>query len=399
MEKTVEENSISSKRLAYSIGVFVLFLFGEAGLCLGQEMLLDRLFCLCIIDIVFCLVFVLALLKHRLSGKLPQKHSANYKKVFLSFVLAWCVILLGMFCPACFAPMLLVGVFLYPSMEEGLAIGGGMVMLLLYSITRSSSLYEVVCYGLLLICGVLLADYLKEKQKDILLGIHVIYFLLGFLLPVIFYYLANHTITMKQVLFGLGDGILYSLLLVTVVPWFLQRNQLELEKSYTLFLKDTYPLVQDIRHYSLAEYNHGKRVSRLAGVCADEIGANVPCAMMAGFYYRLGKMEGEPEIDNALRLANNHCFPMDVMAIMEEYGGILRLPQTPESAIVHMVDALVTKIELLDQDTMSSTWNQDMVIYQTLNELSQNGMYDEAGISINQFLHIREKLVREDSLL
>ena len=64
-----------------------------------------------------------------------------------------------------------------------------------------------------------------------------------------------------------------------------------------------------------------------------------------------------------------------------------------------MVDALVTKIELLDQDTMSSTWNQDMVIYQTLNELSQKGIYDESGISINQFLKIREKLVREDSLL
>ena len=71
---------------------------------------------------------------------------------------------------------------------------------------------------------------------------------------------------------------------------------------------------------------------------------------------------------------------MDVMAIMEEYGGILRLPQTPESAIVHMVDALVTKIELLDQDTMSSTWNQDMVIYQTLNELSQNGRYQYQSV-------------------
>ena len=137
----------------------------------------------------------------------------------------------------------------------------------------------------------------------------------------------------------------------------------------------------------------------MAGICAGEIGADAPCAMMAGFYYRLGKMEGEPEIDNALRLANNHCFPTDVMAVMEEYGGILRLPQTPESASVHMVDALVTKIELLDQDTMSSTWNQDMVIYQTLNELSQKGIYDESGISINQFLKIREKLVREDSLL
>ena len=75
------------------------------------------------------------------------------------------------------------------------------------------------------------------------------------------------------------------------------------------------------------------------------------------------------------------------------------MPQTPESAIVHMVDALVTKVEILDKDTMSSTWNQDMVIYQTLSELSQKGLYDESKMSMNQFLKIREKLVQEDALL
>ena len=36
-----------------------------------------------------------------------------------------------------------------------------------------------------------------------------------------------------------------------------------------------------------------------------------------------------------------------------------------------------------------------MVIYQTLNELSATGMYDESGLSMNQFLKVRELLVRE----
>ena len=118
----------------------------------------------------------------------------------------------------------------------------------------------------------------------------------------------------------------------------------------------------------------------------------------AAFYYRLGKIEGEPEIDNAVKVANNLCFPREVITILSEYEGILRRPSTPESAICHMIDKVVTKLELFDDETMSSNWNQDMVIYQTLNELSSSGIYDDSGLSMNQFLKVRERLVQEDIL-
>ena len=103
-------------------------------------------------------------------------------------------------------------------------------------------------------------------------------------------------------------------------------------------------------------------------------------------------------IDNAIKIANDHCFPNDVIKIMSEYGGIVSLPSTKESAIVHMVDSVVTKVELFDSDSMSSSWNQNMVIYQTINELSQKGFYDNSGLTMNQFLIIREILANEDIL-
>ena len=59
----------------------------------------------------------------------------------------------------------------------------------------------------------------------------------------------------------------------------------------------------------------------------------------------------------------------------------------------------MTKIEVLGETTMANEWNQDMVIYQTLNEYSSRGVYDNSGISINQFLKIRERLVQEGDLL
>ena len=60
---------------------------------------------------------------------------------------------------------------------------------------------------------------------------------------------------------------------------------------------------------------------------------------------------------------------------------------------------LLKKLEVLDEDTVGSNWNQDMVIYQTLNEYSAAGLYDRSGLSMNMFLKIREYLVNEEALL
>jgi hypothetical protein len=37
-----------------------------------------------------------------------------------------------------------------------------------------------------------------------------------------------------------------------------------------------------------------------------------------------------------------------------------------------------------------------MIIYQTLNEYSRSGIYDQSGMSMNQFLKVREVLTKEN---
>ncbi len=86
------------------------------------------------------------------------------------------------------------------------------------------------------------------------------------------------------------------------------------------------------------------------------------------------------------------------MAILAEYNGVNKRPSSTESAIVQIADMIVTKFDLLDKDTFSSGWNREIVIYQTMNEKSAEGLYDESGLSMNQFLTIREMLVKEDLL-
>jgi len=92
------------------------------------------------------------------------------------------------------------------------------------------------------------------------------------------------------------------------------------------------------------------------------------------------------------------CFPEDLVQILSEYYGEENLPSTPESALVHMIDGLLIKLELLENEVGTSKWNREVLIYQTLNEFSSAGLYDNSGMSINAFLKVREWLAKEELL-
>ena len=183
----------------------------------------------------------------------------------------------------------------------------------------------------------------------------------------------------------------------------LLRMRLELDGDVTLrsffrLLKRN-PLARELASFSRADYSHARRVMLVAARCAAVVGADEHVCSAAGMYYRIGVLEGAPLAKNGVKMAQRACFPEKVIRIIGEYNGEEALPSTIESAIVHMVDGLLKKLEVLDEDTVGSNWNQDMVIYQTLNEYSAAGLYDRSGLSMNMFLKIREYLVNEEALL
>ena len=260
------------------------------------------------------------------------------------------------------------------------------------------NIYTVLCYMTMIAFGNILAYFMKSKEGIEKLYSLIIVFSITTLISIIYYYFNYLELTLSVLLFGLVEGFISSFISVVIVPLYSKYVEEAQFDMYDDFLAPEYGLVQDIRKFSFIEYTHASRVSILSRKCAEAINANAGLAACGGFYYRLGKIVGEPMIDNALKLANDNCFPADVTQILAEYGGIIYLPSTKESAIVHMVDSVVTKVELFDQDQMSSAWNQNMVIYQTINELSQKGFYDNSGLTMNQFLAIREILANEDIL-
>ncbi|MCR5639971.1 MAG: hypothetical protein K6G04_01310 [Lachnospiraceae bacterium] len=394
----LREDRIPIYRKLYLTGTFLLCLFGMLFFAIKNHILWDEIFCLGVMLILFFGCFLFCLMRKRKTAGLTY-NGTDYRRLFLMVLLCWGLVIGFSYVPSFFAPMILIPFFLYSVLEGTLAISMGIYFACVMCITCDYGIYIYFSYILLIIFGSLIADAMKQSFGRYALVFGVLAACGYVLLTLVFYYLAFLSMPMSTAPM-VGIVALVVLLFVAIVyRWMLQIDHREEALVYENLMDDEYPLLQDIRRFSYKEYEHARKVSNLAGVCAREIGADPKVAMAGGLYYRLGKVIGEPEVKNGVKAAYNHCLPPAVITILAEFGALERFPSTKESAIVHMVDSLVTKIEVLGESTMASAWNQDMVIYQTLNEFSNNGVYDNSGISINQFLKIRERLVREGDLL
>ena len=394
-----QKNRFSTIRIFYAIVIALIFIVSNTLLCSLASVLIDKYICIIAINICFFCLFFLLIIRRRLEDRLPENNYISYGKIACVILIEWAItILCSDYAPSFFAPMIVLPVIASTVFDDSLSNAFSLYLVIISSLSWDYSVYMVLCYVTMVLFGGLISNFLKKGEAIQKLYGLILQFAASTLVSIIFYYFNYLELTFSVLVYGIVAGLVACIITVIALPILSSRVERAQSVAYDYFLDEEYSLYNEIRKFSIIEYNHASRLSRLSRKCAKAINANADLAACAGFYYRLGKIEGEPMIDNAIKIANNHCFPYDVIQILSEYGGIVSLPSTKESAIVHMVDSVVTKVELFDSDSMSSSWNQNMVIYQTINELSQKGFYDNSGLTMNQFLTIREILANEDIL-
>lgn len=388
------ETKMPWKRLRHYLEIiFLTFLL--SGFFLWQNsFLLDRILVYVTLDALFLAVLLYMLESNRLRLQLGNSASDQYDRIAKTYGI-FCVITAGCyFLPEFTFPAAAAALFLGIVSNPEIAMGFGLYLCVIFCMASGADFYELASECILTLIGAQMSKAMHEKKYR--LWGFVILLSSSLCIPVLFHYLSYEE--SKTTLFLFNGGFV----LAALILFSLRSDRLYDKKDHEewdaceMIIREEYPLVTDIKNYSKAEYVHAIKVATIAKKCAAEIGCNEMTATAAGFYYRLGVLEGEPIIENGVRLASQNCFPPAVIQILSEYNGEERLPSSKESAIVHMVDTCIKRIEFLSSQNLSSSWNQDMVIYQTLNELSSTGIYDESGVSMNQFLKIRELLVREE---
>ncbi len=392
----MKEEKISIYRVLPILGIFCSALAASGALCYFHKLEFDQILCVLFVIIGFMPIIVFELEYERHRNMIGNNTKTDYKRIALGFFITCVVIVAISFMPEYFRPVLILPLIMSAFSNETLGITTSLFANVLLAMTTGGSYNELLAYTMLVIIGGVLAKALSMTEYR--MYISLIYLFVSVMFPSVFYYLNNETIVLTNLIICTVNGFVVAIFATILYPKTKQVTEEEIKHFYNHLLEEEYIQVREVHAYSLSEYNHARKVSDIAFKYASQLDLNADLAAAAGFYYRLGRWEGEPFIENSIKKANELCFPVELIQILKEYYGEEELPSTPESALVHIIDGLLIKLELLEKEVGTSQWNREVLIYQTLNEFSTAGLYDKSGLSINAFIKIREWLAKEELL-
>lgn len=376
--------------------VVVVTLGLTAVVCLDSHFYPDEWLCLLFLDILFLMIYIFQLEYERRRGRLFGNTESSFMRQTVAFGV--CALLTyGMtWMPEFSRPVILIPILMCAVSNTTMAIVVGIFYDMLLGVSSGGNFHALLALCLLTLLGAVLSDALSVKEWRRHLSLLILF--LNVMIPGIFYYMSYKEMDNQCFLFGIINGAVSGLFAYFLSDRIREGSAGETDNRLLDIVSEDYSEVKALRNFSTLEFNHAKKVSEIVFGCAAEIGCDPNVCLAAGFYYRLGRWQGEPYNENAVKKAKSLCFPPSVIRILSEYYGQERPLSSPESALVHMVDAIVKKAGIMNKDVGESTWNRDILIYQTLNEFSASGIYDQSGMSMNQFLKAREYLVKEAHL-
>lgn len=389
----MKDEKISIHRVFPIIGIILSAIISAGVLCYVNKLDIDQITCVAFLVIAFIPIIILELTYERHRDMLGNNKNTTLRRARNGFIIC-CILMLAIsFMPEYFRPVIILPVIMSAYSNDVLGLCTGIYFNILLAFTTGGSFNELLTYTMLVLVGGMLSKMLKQVEYRLFIGL--IYLFSSVLFPNIFYYFANETIEFRNLIIGSVNGIVIALYVIALYPNMRERTLREKHYYYGDILADEFKQVREIRKYAPEEYYHARKVSEIVYKYALQLDLKTDLAAAAGFYYRLGKWEGDPPIENAVRKATELCFPEELIQILREYNGTDDLPSTPESALVHIVDSLLVKLETTGAESGTSQFDRDILIHQTLNEYSSAGLYDKSGLSINSFIKIREWLLKE----
>lgn len=352
---------------------------------------------LALVGALYAVLFLSALEIKRLKEEWLFEKLGDYRRLVVFYCTGGVLAILFLFLPEFVRPMALLSMVVSTVVSPIFGMVSGMFHCTVYILCGSQDMYALLCMMLLLLCGCFAPSFL-EKREHFRWGMAYL-FLFALATVLIFSCLASGRLNRDWVIYALCNGILTASAAAWLYRICLTRPKEPREHAMKRVLSDKFGLVKEIERFSRADYEHARKVSAISENCARVVDADPYIAAAGGFYYRLGRMEGEPSVENGVALARINYLPKEIIEILKEYNGEKKLPSTVESAIVHIVDSVVAKFDVLDKSALSSSWNQDFIVYQILNENSSAGLYDKSGLGMNMYLKIRDYLVEEAKLL
>lgn len=166
------------------------------------------------------------------------------------------------------------------------------------------------------------------------------------------------------------------------------------DKKLSEINRNDYKLLAELKNASKEAYFHVIHTAYLAEKVARRIEADVPLAKAGGFYIRIGILEGEDTIKNAVHVAVKNGFPASLVRLLKECG---RSTQkiSKEAVIVQLSDAMVATTAHLFMKDKNAALNYEKIMDVIIKKKMDSGDFDHCDLTMEELCEIKKGFMEE----
>ncbi len=280
----------------------------------------------------------------------------------------------------------------YASAAAGLMLASFMGLSVV--ILTDASLNYMVGIIFLSIIGSIARKGFKQKQY------RVFFIIPMFILSVAVYlttYVADVSILdYKAIIIAFIEAIVNSIVIMIIMSF--DKKVIENDEllgDYGRTLEEDFPLVLFVRQLGDERFIHSRSVAKISYKAAKAIGLDEKLCSSAGFYYSLCDNDEKDPVEYAVDVGLRAGLPIEVLRLLKEYQALKNPISRRETALVDLVDTAVGDVMEADKKGINDKVEYTLIVSAAFDRLSKTGRYDECGLSMNQFLKIRDIVINE----
>ncbi|MDK2808172.1 MAG: cyclic-di-AMP phosphodiesterase PgpH [Clostridiales bacterium] len=164
----------------------------------------------------------------------------------------------------------------------------------------------------------------------------------------------------------------------------------EPEDLYIGLVNSDAPMMKEMFEQKPRLYKHALLIGLLAERAAKTIGADPLLSKAGGMYHEIGRLREGDYIENGIAIAKEGKLPEALISILMQQNGKKEHPKSKEAAIVLLTDSIVHTIRYFEKQSVEKRKKNDTIIKDIFRIRLEEGILDEAGLSLQDYQALRE---------
>lgn len=392
----LEQNEIHN-HINYLQGIVILFgtLLLNIASCLLYRKNIYESSVIVILTILGTFTTTFMFYKEDLFGTfLFENHTKKWRFVIVYFI---CLLLSLLFplLPETGWPYLPLFLALYFFSGQLTALFGGSTLLLQSVLLSGQAEHKI--FFIYFVSGALAIILFSHIEKEFIVGKPVIITLMIHFLTLCVYELIIKNSVFSFELFMIPlMNLAVSLILMLVLLKYISVFEIFTIRDIYMEINDPeHPLLTKLKEYSKDDYFHAVHTAYLCDRVTDKLHLDRDVAKAAGYYHKIGILEGKNNIENLKKVIEPYHFPDPTIQVLMEYVDEKESIKKKESAILMICDTLVASITYYFHTGNENPLDYEKLIQTIFQKKLSSGVLNESEISITEIEQMKKILVEE----